>query len=111
MAERSPELPDIPTVVELAKTESGRQILAFYASSAEIGRAIFGPPGLPPERVGELRHGFDAMLKDPQLLAEIEKTRAEFHPASGEVVQRLIERATKVPKSLVDQISAIMRAN
>jgi len=111
MAERSAELPDTPTVVEIARTEAGRQILAFYASSAEIGRAMLAPPGLPPERVHELRRAFDAMLKDPQFLVEIEKTRAEFHPASGEAVQKLIETATKVPKPLVDQISAILRTN
>ena len=51
------------------------------------------------------------MLKDSKFLAEIDKMRAEFHPASGEAVQKLIETTTKVPKSLVDQIAAITRPN
>ena len=46
-AERDPEVADIPTMVEMGRSEEARQILRFYASGAEIGRSIVAPPNLP----------------------------------------------------------------
>ena len=54
-AERHPELRDIPTVLETAKTPEGRAALAFYIGGAELGRSLAAPPGLPADRVKILR--------------------------------------------------------
>ena len=67
--------------------------LAFYVSSAAVGRSILAPPGIPADRVNILRRAFDATIKDPEFLAEIEKSRQEFQPASGEELQKLIARS------------------
>jgi tripartite-type tricarboxylate transporter receptor subunit TctC len=83
-----PDLPDVPTNVELGNTPEARQILAFYTSSAAVGRSIVAPPGMPTDRVKVLRTAFDAMVKDPEFLAEIERAQQEFQPASGEELQK-----------------------
>src|SRR5262245_31207893 len=87
--ERHPDLPDVPTVLEAASTPEGRQVLAFYVSGAEVGRSLLATPGIPADRVRTLRAAFYAMLRDPDFLAEIEKSGQEFQPASGESVQKL----------------------
>jgi len=108
--ERHPDLADIPTDVELAASEEGRQILAFYTSSAEVGRSIMAPPAIPPDRVDTLRRAFDATIRDPEFLADIERAQQEFQPASGEELQRIIQSTAGVPRAIVDKTEAILRS-
>ena len=75
-----------------------RQILAFYTSSAAVGRSIVAPPGIPPDRVNMLRRAFDATIRDAEFLAEIERAQQEFQPASGEELQKIIEETASVPR-------------
>ena len=76
------------------------------ASGAVVGRSIFASPGIPAERVKALREAFTAMTKDPVFLAEIEQTKAEFDPMSGEDVQKVIEEAAKIPQAVREKAKA-----
>jgi tripartite-type tricarboxylate transporter receptor subunit TctC len=107
--ERHRELPDVPTLLEATKTPEGREIMAFYVSGAEVGRSLLAPPGIPADRVKILRTAFDAMVKDPEFLAEIEKSGQEFQPASGEQMQKLIGEAANAPREIVERTEAILR--
>ena len=42
------------------------------------------PPGIPRRAREDPAPAFDAMVKDPEFLAEIEQSRQEFQPAAGE---------------------------
>lgn len=97
---RHKDVPDVPNMVELGKTEEQRQILSVYASGAEIGRSVFGSPGIPAERVKALRDAFDAMIKDPAFLAEVEKTKTELDPLPGAELQKVVEAATQIPADI-----------
>jgi tripartite-type tricarboxylate transporter receptor subunit TctC len=107
---RHPEMPDVPTILETARTPEGRAAMAFYIGGAELGRSLAAPPGLPQERVKLLRTAFDAMLKDREFLAEIEKSGQEFYPASGEEVQKLIAATANAPRNVVELTEATLRA-
>jgi len=107
--ERHPDLRDVPTFLEAATMPEGRQVLAFYVSGAEVGRSLLASPGIPADRVRTLRAAFDAMLKDPEFTAEIEKSGQEFQPASGESVQNLIAAAANAPRDVVERTEAILR--
>jgi tripartite-type tricarboxylate transporter receptor subunit TctC len=107
---RHPDLADVPAVVELGKTPEANRILGFYSSSAELGRSVVAPPGVPTERVRILRSAFDAMLKDPEFRAEIDKSQLEFQPASGDDVQKLVSDTANVDKHIAEQTKAILRA-
>ena len=107
---RHPDLADIPAVVELGSTPEAKAILTFYASGAAVGRSVFAPPGVPPERVKILRTAFDAMLKDPEFLGEVEKLEVEFEPASGEDMQKLITDVASVSPDTVKRMQDILQA-
>jgi tripartite-type tricarboxylate transporter receptor subunit TctC len=107
--ERHRELPDVPTLLDAVNTPEARAIMAFYVSGAEVGRSLLAPPGIPADRVNVLRAAFGSMLKDPEFLAEIEKSGQEFQPASGEQVQRLIAQAASAPRDIVERTEAILR--
>src|SRR3984885_356093 len=106
--ERSADLPDVPYAVDLAKTEEDRQLMAFYVSSEEIGRAFLAPPETPADRIATLRKAYDETMQDPQLLAEIDQSHSEFNPLSGEKLQRLVAATADVPSTLVARIRGII---
>jgi len=107
--ERHRGMPDVPTALEAVRTPEGRAMMAFFISSAQVGRAIAAPPGVPAERVAILRTAFEQMLKDPDLLAEIEKAGLDFEPGSGEEVQKVIRDTIAAPREIVEKTQAIVR--
>ena len=99
---RHPGLPDVPTVVELARNDEERAILRAVMNATEIGTAFFTTPGVPADRVQALRRAFDATTKDPEFLADVKKQQMELSPLTGEEVAVLVERIYKTPKAVVD---------
>ena len=106
--ERSKQLPDTPTYIELAKTEEGRKIFEFLALQNLTGRAVFAPPGAPPDRVAALRHAFDQAVRDPGMLADMAKVGMEIEPTSGEEVQKAVDRMIATPPQIVARMQAIL---
>ncbi len=100
---RHKDLPDVPALVEAGRSEDDKQILAFYSSGGDIGRAFIAPPAMNAEIVAILRRGFDGMLKDPQFLREIEKTNAEFDPMSGGDLQEFVRRFDGLSPELLER--------
>jgi tripartite-type tricarboxylate transporter receptor subunit TctC len=94
---RSPELPDIPTLQDLAKNEADRQVLTFISADTAISRPLVAGPGVPPERVEALRRAFDAVMKDPEFLAEAEKSKTDISPMTGEEAQKIAEATINAP--------------
>lgn len=106
---RSPELPDVPAAVELGRTQDDRALLDFYMSGADVGRAIMTTPGVPAERVAQLRAAFDAAMKDPELKADIDKATAEFAPMTGVDLQRLVDQTLAVKPELASRVRAALQ--
>ena len=98
--ERSPELPDAPSLGEIGSSAQDRQVFALYASGSAIGRSLIAPPGIAAERVAALREGFDAMVKDADFIADVRKLDVELDPLPGAAVAQLIERTLSVPAAV-----------
>jgi tripartite-type tricarboxylate transporter receptor subunit TctC len=102
-AVRDAEIPDIPTMVELGRSEEARQILGFYASAADVGRSIVAPPAMSPQTVGALRRAFDEMLADPTFLDEVKRAGIQLKPMAGVRLQDLIVQVANFPQSLLER--------
>jgi tripartite-type tricarboxylate transporter receptor subunit TctC len=102
-AVRDPEIPDVPAMIELGKTEEERQILGFFASAKDVGRSIVAPPGMPAETVTTLRRAFDEMLTDPLFMDDAKKMGFVLKPMAGERLQELIIELSKFPPALVEK--------
>ena len=98
--ERSPELPDAPSLGEIGSSAQDRQVFALYASGSAIGRSLIAPPGLAAERLAALRAGFDAMVKDADFIAHVGKLDVELDPLPGAAVAQLIEKTLSVPAAV-----------
>jgi tripartite-type tricarboxylate transporter receptor subunit TctC len=108
VTKRSPDLKDVPTLVELASNDADRKLLSFAVSSAEIGRSILGPPGMQADRVAVLRKAFDAAMKDPEMLAEIQKSNLDFEPLDGASLAKIVAEAANADPSVVARMQKIM---
>jgi tripartite-type tricarboxylate transporter receptor subunit TctC len=107
--ERHPAFPDVPAMVEFGRSTEDKQVLALFGSTAEIGRSLMTPPGVPAERLATLRNAFAAMVGDPAFEAEIEKRHMEFGPMSGEELQKRIADTLNVPPAVVARAIALSR--
>ena len=107
VTKRSPELKDVPTLVELATNEEDRKLLSFAVSSAEIGRSILAPPGVAADRTAVLRKAFDAAMKDPELLAEVQKSNLDFEPLDGASLAKIVAAAANADPKVVERMRKI----
>jgi tripartite-type tricarboxylate transporter receptor subunit TctC len=105
---RSADLPDIPYAVDLATTDEGRELMAFYVSSEQIGRAFIAPPETPTDRVASLRRAYDETMQDPEFLREIALSHVEFAPLTGDKLQQLVAQTANVSPAVVARIRAIL---
>jgi tripartite-type tricarboxylate transporter receptor subunit TctC len=103
---RHPELPDVPTAVDLARNDEERAILRAIMNATEVGTAFFTTPGAPTDRVTALRRAFDAAMKDPDLLSEAQKMRVGVSPLPGEELQKLVAEVSNLSPELLEKVRA-----
>lgn len=102
-ADKHPELPQVPRMIDLARTDAERKVLELFSSPSTIGRSVLAPPGLPTERVVALRAAFMASIKDPALLADVKKFKLELDPLPGEQLQASIAGSETFPPALIER--------
>ena len=108
---RDPELADVPTMIELAKTEEDKAVMTFLSADIPISRAYVTTPGVPAERVQALRRAFDATMKDPQFIAEAEKLGMDMSPSTGEEAQKYADLIANTPARVLARAKAILDGN
>jgi tripartite-type tricarboxylate transporter receptor subunit TctC len=94
---------DAPTIFEFTRTEEQRQVLTFFSSSMELGRPFMAPPGVPAERVAQLRRAFDATVQDKAFLQEAAAMGFEVMPQDGARIAALVDAVMVTPKNIVDE--------
>jgi len=104
---RDKDLQDVPLAVDLAKTPAHRDIMEFLTSDAVLAWTLLAPPGVPGERIALLRQAFEAMLRDPAVLAEAEREKLEIDPVPGPELQALVERLARTPPATLEAIKQI----
>ena len=67
---KHPDLGDAPLVMDFAKNASDKRVLELIFARQEMAYPIVAPPGVPADRVRMLRQAFDAVVRDPEYLAD-----------------------------------------
>jgi tripartite-type tricarboxylate transporter receptor subunit TctC len=99
--ERNADLPEVPLIQEVVGDEKVDAVLRFLGGGDPIGRALFGAPGMPAERIAALRTAFDKMVKDPAFVADAKKRRALLNPKPGARLDQYVETILKTPPQVV----------
>lgn len=89
---RHPDLADVPLVMEFAKNTSDKGVLELIFARQEMAYPIVAPPDTPAERVQILRQAFNAVVKDPEYLADLRRQFHESDPVKGQDIASLLDR-------------------
>ena len=106
--EKNADLPQLPRMLDLAKNEEDRKVLEIFAAPSLVGRSFVAPPGVPKERVDELRAAFMEMVKAPEFLAEVEKMNFDIDPLPGAQLQAFFDKAD-YPPPLIERAKEIAK--
>jgi tripartite-type tricarboxylate transporter receptor subunit TctC len=107
--EKHPDLPNVPLVTDLAKTDEQRRILRLIFARQVMGRPFVAPPGIPQDRAEALRKAFMDTMKDKEFLAEAEKAGLEITPVSGEKIQELVKEVYDTPPEIAKKAAEIVK--
>ena len=110
--EKSPLIPPVPTVYDLAPPEakSSVDLMGIMLAFTEFDRPFAAPPALPKERLQILREAFLKMLKDREFIAE-GRTLLDWDGSShfsGEQLQKTIELTMNQPPEVIKRIKEIL---
>jgi len=105
---RSPELADVPLLIEHATTDRQRRTVNVILGRQAMGRPLVAPPGLPEDRKQALRRAFDATMTDPEYLAEATARSLEVNPVGGADLDKLLDDLYATPPEIIAEIRAII---
>jgi tripartite-type tricarboxylate transporter receptor subunit TctC len=105
---RNPQLPDVPLVVDYAKSEQDRQVMRLVFGWLVMERPIAAPPGTPEARVEALREGFDRTMRDPLFAADIAKAALAFAPTSGADIASFVEQAYETSPAVAQKAAQLL---
>jgi tripartite-type tricarboxylate transporter receptor subunit TctC len=97
----SPDLAGVPLVMDIARSESERQVLSALMGMKALGRPFFVAPEVPAERTEALRAAFMATMRDPQFLDEAKRTLGPLDPVAGAEMQKIIGGVSTLPGEII----------
>jgi tripartite-type tricarboxylate transporter receptor subunit TctC len=95
-----PDLPNIPSILDLIQDPSDRSAVELVMSGARLGTPLAAPPGVAKARMDILRTAFTRTMKDPNFLAEAEKMKIEVDPVMSTDIERIVGNALATPKHI-----------
>ncbi|HUZ67292.1 MAG TPA: tripartite tricarboxylate transporter substrate-binding protein [Beijerinckiaceae bacterium] len=107
--EKHPDLPNVPLIMDMAKTARQKQMLRLAFEPEKMGRPFMAPPHILPKRLAELRAAFMRTMTDKDFLAMAKKAKLEISPMSGQAMTRLVRRLYATPRKLALATGALMR--
>ena len=105
---KHPDLPDVPLIMDLAKTNEQRQIFKLIFARQVMGRPFAAPPDVPADRLAALRQAFNDTMKDKAFLADAAASRFEINPVGGEEIDALVKDIYQTPPEVTKKAAAIL---
>lgn len=107
--EKHRDLPDVPVIVDLAKTTEQRQIIKLIFARQVVGRPYLAPPGIPKDRLEILRKAFMETMVDQDFLADANKSKLEIAPVTGDKVEALVKEIYETPPAVAQKAGALLK--
>ena len=111
-SKRDARLPNTPTIFEIMEKyktpEAGRRLATVLLGADDMGRPMFGPPGMPADRLKTLRDAFVKTMADEQFRAEVKKRNYEFDPVGGEELEKLAKEVVGQPPDVIERLKKVL---
>ncbi len=104
---RHPAAPDTPTIYEVMKV-----IPKPFDSWLEIGKvgwSLYGPPGLPKDRLDFLRQGLKKAVFDPELLKKAEKNQVLIQYLDPDEALQIVKDFLNMPQENKDELKRLLK--
>ena len=106
--ERAKDLPDVPLVLDFARTAEDRQVMELIFSPIALGYPSFMGPGVPKERIAIMRRAFDRTMQDPEFIGLLGQQTLAHDPATGEALQAIVARMYGMPATVVEKACGLI---
>ena len=106
---KHPDLPDVPMVLDYAKSDEDRALLTAAFEVQKLGRPYAFPPGTKPEHVKTMRAAFNKLYKDPAFLADAKSLKVEINPLSGEEIDAVVKTVFSTPPEQKKRLAEILK--
>jgi tripartite-type tricarboxylate transporter receptor subunit TctC len=106
--EPDPEVKNLPLIPEVIKGEDNLSAYRTWVGTYEFQRPFSVPPGTPKERLQLLRKGFADTMKDPEFIAEAEKSKLEVTYVSAEEIDKHVNTVLSVTPKAKELLSFLM---
>jgi tripartite-type tricarboxylate transporter receptor subunit TctC len=103
LLERKRQIPDVPTLLELAPADK-KDVVEFMSASTPFGRAVVMGPGVPADRVAAIRAAFEATIKDPAFLAMAEKRQVDIDWRDHQHTMSLVKKIVGASPDLIARV-------
>jgi hypothetical protein len=103
-----PEIPDVPSIFDFAKTDTQRQLMNFVFSSTVFGRPYVFPPDVPQKQVDIVRQAMAAAVRDPQLSAEAASLKMDMTFTPPEQLAALLTGLYQTPPDVIATVKDLL---
>ena len=100
---------NVPSIYQYARNDEERQMLKLgLVKPNSYARPYAMPPGVPMDRVRAVEAAFLKSLKDPEFVAEADKTRMTVSPIPGNVLHKMVVEGLSMPAALKEKLKPIL---
>ncbi len=108
-ADRLPELPDVPTALELGESDETKDMLRLFAIKYMAQFPFVLPPSVAPRRLEMVRSAFDATMRDAEFIAESNRSGMALDPVGGDRIAQMIRDTEKLPPTTLERLRALLK--
>jgi tripartite-type tricarboxylate transporter receptor subunit TctC len=105
---KDPRYPDLPNILDQAKSPELRQALEFLYLPLALGRSLAAPPETPANRLEILRKAIRDTMNDPEFLEEAKKLDIDIAATSAEETETMVDRLFATPPAVIARIDAAL---
>ena len=106
---KHPDLPNVPLIMDLAKTDEQRAIFRMIFARQTMGRPYAAPPGLPEDRLQALRKAFMDTMTDKEFLYDADQNKFEINPVDGDQLEALVKEIYRTPADVVHKVAKMVQ--
>jgi tripartite-type tricarboxylate transporter receptor subunit TctC len=103
------DLPDVPLIMDLAKTDEVRQIFKMIFARQTMGRPYAAPPELPADRLTALRKAFMDTMTDKEFLYDADQNKFEINPVDGDGLEALVNEVYRTPADVMRKAAKMLQ--
>lgn len=106
--ERNFDLPNLPTMVDLAKTKEAKDVIGFFSNADTVGWLLVTPPGVPADRATALRKALAETAKDKAFIAEAKARKFHVSFKTGQKIETMVRETMATTPELMGKIKKAM---